>query len=349
MTLVHLWLITLGLAGLAVAVMLVLVVLRLIRMQLSRRRQRARSRMLPLILAAVDSEDNEARLRAARKNPGVMADMAVELFELVRGDDSARYAALFERLGVLDVLRRRLARGDERARTLAAETLAFFHGDIARKALDAALGDPSLDVRLAAAIALADLGTTPPLRRLVRMLDQGRADPSRRLVDLFRRMTGARAPELLEIARDRGLPTPVRAAFVEALATTGSYALVPAFAEIAGRAQEDGAPELVAECVRSVGVLRHPGGWALVELALGSRDWQVRAEAAEAAGRGARHRIYAGRDRHPRGPTAGPGVFPPARLRRYRAQAAPAGPALQPALAALQRARPAGVAAGPGL
>lgn len=280
-----LWLVSLVLVGIALLAMALLIVARVVRAAREERRQTVRRRLLPLLLAAGEGGADEDLLAETRRHELVAADLAIELFELVRGDDLTRFAALLAEAGIPNVLMRRLVKGDERARILAAETLAFFPGEASRQALDQALDDRSGDVRLAAAIALADSGSTPPLRRLVTIVSSGEEIRTRRLVELFRRMAEERSAQLLELARDATVPVAVRAACVEALATTGNYTLVQALAEIADQARHDAGPELVAECVRALGELRHPSGRSTIDWGLGSADWQVRAEAAEAAGR----------------------------------------------------------------
>jgi HEAT repeat protein len=174
-------------------------------------------------------------------------------------------------------------RGNERVRIAVAEILAFFPGEETVRALRARLEDRSPEMRLTAAIALAELDAVPPLRRLVMQFRDGTAAHSLRFVDLFSRMTDTHSSELLELARDASVPPSMRAAAIEALVGTGDYGLVSDLVGIADAPGTD--PMVVSECARALGRLGHPSAATLVQRLLEHPDWEVRAEAAEAAGR----------------------------------------------------------------
>ncbi|WP_046868454.1 HEAT repeat domain-containing protein [Microvirga massiliensis] len=281
--LVLLWLASLVLSFTALAVMITLVIARAIRTALERRNLRTRQRLLPVLLEASEGAVDETLTAEVKRHPRAAAGLAIDLLELVHGEDRARLAALFRDLGLAKMAARYLVYGDERVRIAVAEALALFPGEETVRALRARLRDRSPEMRLAAAISLAALDAEPPLREIIQQLGSRHADHSRRLVDLFRQMTDTQSPELLDVARDKDMAPFVRAAAIEALANAGDYELIPALAEITNDPACD--PLVVAECVRALGELEHPSGASVVERALEHSDWQVRAEAVEAVGR----------------------------------------------------------------
>jgi HEAT repeat protein len=282
--LAFLWVASLVLAASAIGVMILLVIARVVRDAQARRSEAVRRRLVPLFLAASEKGPDEALVLTARDHLDVAADLAIEMFGLIRGEGRARLAQAFHDVGITAVLKRRLVTGDERARTLAVETLPLLADASTVETLTGALGDRSGEVRLAAAMSLAQVGALPPLNELVDKLDVGEAHQSRRVMDFFRQIAEERTNELLALARDHERPVLIRAAAVEALGSTGNYAVVDEIAGIASRAAAADQP-LVAQCVRALGELRHPRGAEIVSWALQSHDWQVRAEAVEAAGR----------------------------------------------------------------
>jgi hypothetical protein len=279
-----LWITSLLLAAGAIGVMVLLVIARVVRTARARRKDVVRRRLVPLFLKAGECGTDEALIADARAHLDTASDLAIEMFDLIRGDGRVRLARVFHAVGVTAVLKRRLVTGDERARTLAVETLPLLADETTVETLTCALGDRSSDVRLAAAMSLAEVDALPPLPELIDALDVGDAHQSRRLMDLFRQVAVDRTHELLALASDEERPLLIRTAAVEALGSTGNYSLVTKIAEIASRARTSDHP-LISQCVRTLGELRHPRGAQVVSWALQSPDWQVRAEAAEAAGR----------------------------------------------------------------
>ena len=122
MALSSLWAVSVGLAGVALLIMCGLIFARL----LAHRRDGAlaarRRILIPLLLG--DASDETVRAAVAPGSP-ILNDLAIELIQLVRGEERDRFVATSTRLGVTDQLRRTLARSSVRARMVAAETLEF--------------------------------------------------------------------------------------------------------------------------------------------------------------------------------------------------------------------------------
>lgn len=280
MGLYSLWTVSIGLAGVALLIMCGLIVVRL----LTRRRDGAlaagRRSLLPLLLG--DASD-ETVLAAVRKGSPILSDLAVELIELVRGEERDRLVATATRLGVTDHLRRTLARAPVRARMVAAETLARFPDPATTDALEAALEDKSADVRLAAALSLASSDRAPEVSRLIDLLGLGTGEQSMLIVALFQEISRTRPGEIRALIDDLACPPPVKAAAIEALAASGDYSLVPSIVELALAA--DPADEELPRYLRALGAFQHPAAAPAIVRCLGAPTWWVRSAAAEAAGR----------------------------------------------------------------
>lgn len=246
-----------------------------------RERERAaeRQRLVPLLLD--DSEpDLRPRMWLADK---FIAELMVELIQLVGGSDRRRFIARAERLGVPGRLRHQLGSASARIRQTAAEALGLFPDEKSVDSLRHALGDRNPDVRLTAALALAQAGLAPPLRDLVRLLDIGRGEKSLLVNSLFKAFGRHGTAELEEAVRSPDAPATARIAAAEALASAGSYVAVPMIVEAALRAPVD-SPEL-PRFLRALGGLGHPAAAEAVGKGLASESAAVRAAAAEAAGR----------------------------------------------------------------
>lgn len=277
------WTVSLLLIGSALAVVAGLLLVRGVRAVRTRVSNRLRKRLLPILLAVSETGDLDTGAEAElRRHPAVVAELASELFELVRGGSLNRLVMRLRAIGLVEHLGRRALRGNENRRVHALECLPFFPEEDVRQFLDHAFGDRSARVRIAAALALVQIGRAPPVRVLVERLGEVGEQGSARIVEIFAKLPRDRRDELLDIAAEHVRPAWVRAAAVRALAGSGDYALVPQFQDLARSAEK---PALVAECVRAIGLLAHPAGTGAVRWALEHADWQVRAEACEAAGR----------------------------------------------------------------
>ncbi len=280
MTLGSLWTISLALAGAALLIMSGLIVARLFT---DRRAGVLASRRRALIPLLLGNSSDEAVRASVPKGSRILTDLAVELIQLVRGEERDRFVATAARLGVTGDLHRTLARSSVRARVVAAETLAHFPDSLTTDALEAALEDKNSDVRLAAALSLATSDRAPDARRLIDLLGLGRGEQSMLIVGLFQEIGRTRPAEIRGLIDDRDAPPVVKAAAIEALSASGDYSLVPSIVELALAA--DPAGEELPRYLRALGAFQHPAAAPAILHWLGAPTSWVRSAAAEAAGR----------------------------------------------------------------
>jgi HEAT repeat protein len=275
-----LWLVSLGLALAALLIMISLIVGRGIAGRRNRSREDERRRLIPLLLSAGPSRQaNEDALRA----PDLLTDLSVDLIQLVRGEDKANLVASAARLGVPQRLLERLRSGTPRVRVTAAEALAAFPNEKCVEALVEALDDPNADVRLTAAISLAEIDRAPPAALLIDRLGIGTSENSMLIVSLFEEIARTRSEEIKALIVHPSYPSAVKAAAIDALSLSGDYSLVPIISDLA--LASDPADEELPRFLRALGGFAHPAGGPAVRHCLASPVWWVRAAAAEAAGR----------------------------------------------------------------
>jgi HEAT repeat protein len=278
-TLVSLWDFSLLLCSVALLGVAGLLLARVITESSARQREVMRRKLLPAMIRgeAVDVGNSKLARRVA-------ATLTLELAELVRGTDREALVTAATATGAAEELARRLRSRTPQERLVAAEGLAMFP-EYAPAVTEVALADPSPDVRLGAALALAQEGRAPPAGELVRKLGIGTSENSLLVVSLMRDLvkTDPRAVEAL--LYDLDLPDAAKLAATDALAESGAVDHAPLVAWMAEAAGEDS--DLQPRIFRALGRLGHPAGHDAILAGLGSASWQVRASAAEAAGRSA--------------------------------------------------------------
>lgn len=279
-TLTALWLVSLILSGTALAIMIGLVVGRWIHASRARFREAERRRLIPLLLG---TEPSPLQLERVEPAYDLLADIATDLIQMVRGKEKENFVASAARLGVPDRLRQRLERGSPRTRLLTVEALGHFEDEETVSRLHAALDDPNSDVRLSAAIALASAGRAPPARELVDRLGIGTREHSVLIVGLFEEIAVHDPAQVKALIGDESVNPAAKAAAIDALAASGDYSLVPLIANVVLAADPDA--EQLPRYLRALGDFGHPAAAKAVTHALGSQVWWVRAAAAEAAGR----------------------------------------------------------------
>jgi HEAT repeat protein len=278
--LLGLWLTSLLLAGAALLIMIGLIVGRFIGSRRQRIRLEERKRLLPLLLAGDETAEGLAR---AKVSTDLLADLAVELIQMVRGEDRNRLVAAAARAGVPRRLLLRLNSRSSRVRMAAAEALAEFRFRETVDALVKALGDGNDDVRLAAAMSLAAMEQAPSAQRLVDTLGIGSVETSLLTVGLFEEIAASRPHEIRALIENPRSPGLVKAAAIDSLSASGDYSLVPLITRLAVEADADA--EELPRYLRSLGRFGHPAAAAAVERALGADVAEVRAAACEAAGK----------------------------------------------------------------
>jgi HEAT repeat protein len=273
-----LWYVSLGIAAVALLIMVSLLVARLVMGWTGRARDAEKKRLIPLLLGA----HPQGKLRKQGRGD-LLATLLVELIQLVRGSDRERFVEAATRLGVPDRLRHQLNSGSPRTRLAAAEALAEFPDEQSVERLRAALRDRSSDVRLSAALALASVGQTPPARELVDLLGIGTTENSLLTVGLLRDIAARHPAQIKALILDDSVPANAKASAIEALSASGDYSLVPLIASLALTTDAD--DPALPRYLGALGAFAHPAGEKAVKRGLSSPSWEVRAAAAEAAGR----------------------------------------------------------------
>lgn len=276
------WTSSLALSVLAVMVMSLLILRRVMTTGRDQRNAENRKRMMTAMIRLTHDGDAESFLDVARGiHPAVIADASSEFLDLVRGGDRDVLLAALEQSGQPTYLQKELHRANEVRRLQAVELLAAYPAPTARPALQERLDrDKSREVRLAAALELAKIGSVPKLDRLLTKIGY-RGQRSGRLAELFRLLPDDSETQLKTLARDGGAPVFLRAAALEALWRRDGLVEPSVFFETA----EDPAPEVAAAALRALGRVAHRPSLELVISKLAHPDWEVRMEAADAAGR----------------------------------------------------------------
>jgi len=275
--LLALWDASLALAGSTIAALVILLIARLIGGRRGDNRDRIRQQLTRVLLTGETEPGGSSRLHAE-----IAADLTAELAELVRGSDRERFLRNAEALGVTTALRRRLRSATAQDRLTAAEALALFPGDTGREAA-IALDDRNPDVRLGAALALAQNHIAPPAAELVRKLGLGTREQSMLVISLMRDLVETDPRGVEAMLYDEELPDAAKLAATDALAASGMVENAPLVAWMAGAAKHQ--TELQPRIYRALGRIGHPGGRDAILEGLGSPEWQVRSAAAEAAGK----------------------------------------------------------------
>lgn len=278
--LAELWLVSLVLSAVAIVIMIGLVIARAVGGRRTKAREIERRRLIPLLLGI---ERGGGDYGQVEKAADLLADLATELIEMVRGEDKDAFIESATRLGVPERLRHRLDRGSPRIRLAAAEALGYFDDERSVARLKGALDDPNPDVRLAAAMALASAGHAPPAIELVDALGIGTRENSALVVGLFQDIAAQRPDEIRALIESGDVNARVKAAAIEALSASGDYSLVPLVSNLVLTADPNA--EELPRYLRALGDFGHPAAARAVHHALASPLWWVRSAAAEAAGR----------------------------------------------------------------
>lgn len=282
------WYVSLLLAGAALALMLVLIALRLVsRHREVRDAERRRQLVRELLRGESLSPDHLKGVPST-----LITDTFLDLIRLVRGEERDLFVEQAAELGVAQQLGRRARSPSARTRLVAVQSLAQFHDEDSLRRLHASLEDRNQDVRLAAALSLAEGGRSDNIHALVERLGLGTEQDSMMMVTLFRVVAEDRPEEIKALVLNSGTNLQARLAAVEALASTGDYSLVPAITELALAASDDS--EELPRYLRALGTLGHPAGSAAIMDGLSRPSMSARAAAAGAAGR---IRLYDAADR----------------------------------------------------
>ncbi|MFL6724872.1 MAG: HEAT repeat domain-containing protein [Sphingomicrobium sp.] len=273
------WIVTWSISGLALAVLVGLVVYASWAKGRAATRKLEREHYIQLLKAGAEQAGGDAAMPA----DDVLTDLAVELLELVRGEEKTRFAERVARAGIVARLHARLSRGNVRTRVLAAVALANFNDQATQAALGKALDDRNPKVARIAALSLAALGVAPAPKDVFRRLRTREREASLLIVMLLVGMARSDVESVRMLLLDPDAPANLKAATAVALALCNDVAAVHAIAKLAMDA--DPAASELPRYLEALADIGHPAASPVVLHWLQSSSAQVRAAAARAAGR----------------------------------------------------------------
>jgi HEAT repeat protein len=286
----YIWDLSILLSALSLLIMLFLIGRRVLQERRDKAAADQRRQLLTALIAFTENRDREALRATVLGVPaGVAIDAGFEFISLLRGEERDDVLVAFNECGLPARVARQLLKGNVAERIHAAEMLAALGSeDASANLLSALTQDRSREVRIAAAIALCDLGSLPLLGTALDFIGVA-GQRSRRLIELFRRFPRSRFNELAVLASRADASPVIRAAAIDALARAGGFGFADFFAGLTG----DSAPEVVAAALRALGLTGHAEAPAILKRAIANDDWDVRAAAAESAGRLGLHELAA--------------------------------------------------------
>lgn len=276
-TLVALWNVSLLLCAIALLALVVMMIARFIVENRLLMRGGERRRAAAFLLEGGDWSKVKARTRLEQD---AAAKVTLELAELVRGPDRAAMLERAEEIGIDRVLLRHSLSGAAQDRLLAAEALAMFPAR--RDRVRQMLADRNPDVRLGAALALAQNQAAPPAGELVRRLGLGSEERSLLIASLMRDLVDTDPASVESLLADPAVPDATRLAAIDALAASGRVEHAPLLAQMAEASTPDS--DLLPRIHHALGRIGHPSGHKAIRHGLTNPAWEVRAAAAQAAG-----------------------------------------------------------------
>jgi HEAT repeat protein len=276
-TLLAIWQLSLLLCAVALLALASILIARLFAERRDTRRVEERRRVSRALMGASDEPADPPRRRLERKEA---ARLALELAELVRGPDRAALLANAEHLRIPRVLWERSVSSTPQERLLAVEALAMFPSG--RERAREMLRDRNANVRLGAALALAQNEAAPPAGTLVRQLGLGTIERSLLIGSLMRDLVEHDPASVEALLADEEASDGIKLAAVDALASSGRAEHAPLVAQMAEQAAQDG--DLLPRIFHAMGRIGHPSGHPAILRGLSHPAWAVRAAAAQAAG-----------------------------------------------------------------
>jgi HEAT repeat protein len=144
------------------------------------------------------------------------------------------------------------------------------------------LRDRNPDVRLGAALALAQNQAAPSASEIVRKLGLGTRERSLLIASLMRDLVDMNPASVEDLLADESIPDAARLAAIDALAASGNVAHAPLVARMAE--EQGGSEDFLPRVYHAMGRIGHPSGHGPILRGLSHQIWAVRAAAAQAAG-----------------------------------------------------------------
>ena len=305
-TLIH-W-VSLGLAGATLVILLGLVVQQSVRNRRTRREAARRESLMGLALEYIEEPQFLPAFKAQLKpeDQRLLVQLFAELLPKVRGDFADKVVHLMREMGLRDRCMAQLHSRKPWKRADAAGVLGWFNEQQVIGALEHALDDPEVEVRLEAARALTRLKAVQSVAGLVARLAVVDAARSLGVQEIFRSLGPGAVPELMAVL-ESDVPVPVQMLAADALGHIGDPRAVPALLKLfhtpgrgggdtihehkarRGRAySERSQPANASVALRlavmqALSVLVDPRSLDAILAALEDPIWEVRAQAAQCA------------------------------------------------------------------
>lgn len=276
-TLLAIWQLSLVLCSAAFLALVLILVARFVAERRDSRTKTERRRIAPMLMATHLSAPVPPT-RALEKEAA--ARLALEMAELVRGPDREALLTNANALGIPHTLLRSSVSRSAQERLLAAEALAMF--PLGQERVRQMLHDRNPDVRLGAALALAQNQAAPPAAEIVKRLGLGTSERSLLVASLMRDLVDTDPASVEDLLGHQTLPDAAKLAAIDALAASGRVEHAPLVARMAAEAHSD--DELSPRIYHALGRIGHPSGHAVILRGLSHPAWAVRAAAAQAAG-----------------------------------------------------------------
>lgn len=271
-------LVAIALATTALLGAIVVIFAHALRQRAKIRSEIARNHLFDQIVAGLDNERWEPVLVAyLRKNMILAVDLFSELTELIRGHNRTRIEELCRDAGMDKWLQSRLRSSRSDARRIAAESLRLFADAESISALETALDDRATEVRLTAAISLAELNVLPSVATVLEKIVEPQQHQTLQFQRLFESLSRTRPLEMLEIAQGTLGCSFARPIAIRALAGVGRSDLGPQFAALI----VDADPEVRAAALDGVAALGYLAAQPQIRAALSDDVSFVRVRAIE--------------------------------------------------------------------
>lgn len=264
----------------SIAALLALFVRRMIIMRIDRANAQRRRELQDMVYAALEDPEKLSPRPLSARDQRLLLAVVSEMLRAVDGDMRGQLKAILTRHVSLDRLLHGLRRGLPVDRAKIAARLFWSTDPEVHRALRAALDDPEPEVVLAAANALMAAGENISLLTLVPKLEARRMLGNRAVRDLFRKLAPENASALFTFLDDPNPAVVVLA--IDALAKAPS---VPALKRLRAAAQTHPSVDVRAAALRSLGNAQDHKAGDVVIAGLSDGAWEVRAQAAIAAGR----------------------------------------------------------------
>ena len=285
--------VSLGLAGATLAILLGVVVRQWFRQRRAQGDATRRESLMALALEYIEEPEFLPAFKAQLRpqDQRLLVELFAGLLPKVRGDYAEKVVHLMREMGLRDRCLRQLISPKWWKRADSAAVLGWFNEPQVVTALERAMDDPQVDVRLEAARALTRLGAVQSVAGLVARLAVVDASHSLGVKEIFRSLGPGAVPELINVL-DSDVSGHVKMLAADALGHIGDARAVPALLKLfhahargGGLSHEavNASIALRLAVMQALSVLVDPRALNAILAALEDPVWEVRAQAAHCA------------------------------------------------------------------